>query len=284
METRVRSQTKEVVVRPDRPTVLIGDRINPTGRKRLTTALLARDMEVLQREALSQVRAGADILDVNVGASGVDEVQLLPEVVRAVSTVVNVPLSLDSKNPEALRAALEAYQGKVIVNSVSAEERSLEEVLPLVKEHGAAVVGLTIDDTGIPAAADGRLAVASRIIERAAALGIPSEDVIIDCLVMTIATDSAAAQVTLDAIRMVRESLGNNQTMGASNISHGLPERDALNAVFLALAIQAGVTCPYVNVARSRQAVLAADLLMGRDRHAMRYIRAYRQRQSTAPK
>lgn len=282
METRVWSRSREVVIGADRPTVLIGDRMNPTGRKRLTTALQTGDMEMVRREALSQVKAGADILDVNVGASGVDEVELLPEVVRAVSEVVDVPLSLDSKNPEALKAALEAYEGKAIVNSVSGEEKSLGEVLPLVKEHGAAVVGLTIDDDGIPAEPEDRLAVACRIVEKAQALGIPPEDVIIDCLVMTIATDSNAAQVTLDAIRMVKEGLGSNQTLGASNISHGLPERETLNALFLALAIQAGVTCPYVNVAKSRQAVLGADLLLARDRHALRFIRGYRQRQSMA--
>ncbi len=279
METKIWSRNKEVVMGPDGPTILIGDRINPTGRKKLTAALQAKDMEMVQREALSQVRAGADILDVNVGAPGVDEVEMLPEAVKAISEVVDVPLSLDSKHPGALKAALEVYEGKAIVNSVSGEEKSLEEILPLVKKHGAAVVGLTIDDNGIPADAGTRFAIARRIVEKAHALGIPPEDVIIDCLVMTVAADSDAARVTLDTIRMVKESMGNNQTLGASNISHGLPERETLNTVFLALAIQAGVTCPYVNAIKSRQAILAADLLLARDRHAMRFIRGYRQRQ-----
>ena len=282
METKVWSRSKEVVIGAGRPTVLIGDRINPTGRKRMTAALRAKDMDMVQREALAQVAAGADILDINVGASGVDEVELLPEAVRAVSEVVDVPLSLDSKNPKALKAALEAYEGKAIVNSVSGEEAALEAVLPVVKEHGAVVVGLTITDAGIPAEAEGRLAVARTIIDRARALGIPPEDVIIDCLVMTVATDTDSAQVTLGSIRLVKESLGVNQTLGASNISHGLPEREILNAAFLTLAIGAGATCPYVNAVKSRQAVLAADLLLGRDRHAMRFIRGYRQRQSVS--
>jgi len=280
LETKVWSPAKEVVIGADRPAVLIGDRINPTGRKRLTATLQAKDMEMVRREALAQVKAGADILDVNVGASGVDEVELLPEVVRAITGVVDLPLSLDSKNPEALKAALEAYEGKAIINSVSGEEKSLEEILPLAKKYGAAVVGLTIDDSGIPSEAGGRLAIAHKIVDRAQAFGIPPEDVIIDCLVMTVAADSNAAQVTLSAIRLVKESLGVNQTLGASNISHGLPERRILNAVFLGLAIQAGVTCPYVNVVESRQAVLAVDLLLARDRHALRFIRGYRQRQS----
>jgi 5-methyltetrahydrofolate--homocysteine methyltransferase len=282
METRAWSPGKEVVIGADRATVLIGDRINPTGRRKLTAALQAKDMEMVRREALAQVKAGADILDINVGASGVDEVELLPEVVRAVAGVVDVPLSLDSKNPKALKAALEAYEGKAIVNSVSGEEASLEAILPVVKEHGAAVVGLTINDGGIPAEAEGRLAVARRIIGRARDIGIPAEDVIIDCLVMTVATDTNAAQVTLDSIRLVKKALGVNQTLGASNISHGLPERETLNAAFLALAIGAGATCPYVNVGKSRQAVLAADLLLGRDRHALRFIRGYRQRRSAS--
>ena len=278
MHTIVSSATREVVIGDDQPTVLIGERINPTGRKKLAAALEAGDMELLRREAVAQVEAGADILDVNVGSSGVDEVGLLAQVVQAVAETVDVPLSLDSDNPGALEAALKVYRGKPIINSVTGQERSLAEVLPLVKGHGAAVIALTMDDEGIPADPARRVAIAQKIIERAESLGIPREDVIIDCLVLTVATESDAALVTLEAVRQVREELGVNQTLGASNVSYGLPERNVLNSAFLAMAINAGVTCPTVNAARVRQAVLATDLLLGRDRYARRYIKDYRQR------
>jgi 5-methyltetrahydrofolate--homocysteine methyltransferase len=279
METKIASRTKEIVVRGDGPTILIGDRLNPTGRKRLTTALAAGDMAVIRAEAIAQVEAGADILDVNAGASGVDEVAALPLAVQAVMDVVEVPLSLDSKSSAAIEAALRVYKGKPLINSVSAEEKSLAEILPLVKKYGAAVVGLTADDRGIPPGAEERLRLASKIIDRAAGLGIPKEDVIIDCLALSVAADSTAAAVTLEAIRLVKTRLGVNQTLGTSNISHGLPEREVLNNAFLTLAVAAGVTCPFVHVEKARQAVLAADLLLGRDNYALRYIKAYRRRQ-----
>ena len=283
MDTLVSSATKEVHIRGGGPTVLIGDRINPTGRKKLTAALLTGDIEVVRKEALAQIKAGADILDVNAGAAGVVEEKALADAVRAVMGAIEAPLSLDSKSPAALGAALAVYKGKAIVNSVSAEEKSLAEVLPLVKKHGAAVIGLTVDERGIPATAGQRFQLAAKIVARAAAAGIPQEDVIIDCLTMTVATDTAAALVTLEAIRMVREKLGVNQTLGASNVSHGLPDRDVLTSAFLALAIEAGVNCPYVHVERVRPFILATDLILGRDRHALRYIRAFRQRQAAPP-
>ncbi len=278
MHTIVSSATREVVIGDDQPTVLIGERINPTGRKKLAAALETGDMEMVCREAVAQVEAGADILDVNAGSPGVDKVGLLAQVVQAVAEVVDVPLSLDSDNAGALEAALKVYQGKPIVNSVTGQERSLAEVLPLVREHGAAVIALTMDDEGIPADPAHRVAIAYKIIERAESLGIPREDVISDCLVLTVATESDVVLVTLEAVRQVKEELGVNQTLGASNVSYGLPERDVLNGAFLAMAINAGVTCPTVNAARVRQAVLATDLLLGRDRYARRYIKDYRQR------
>ncbi|MBC7233935.1 MAG: dihydropteroate synthase [Chloroflexi bacterium] len=279
MKTRVASAVKEVVISTDGPTVLIGERINPTGKKKLAAALLAGDLDMVRREAVVQVQAGADILDVNVGLAELDEVALLPQAVQAVMEAVDVPLCLDSHNPKALAAALQVYRGKPIINSVNGQEESLREVLPLVKEYGAAVIGLTMDDAGIPKDAARRVAIAHKIVERAEALGIPREDVIIDCLALTVATDSQAALVTLEAVRRVKEELGVNQTLGASNISFGLPDRDILNSAFLALAIAAGVTCPTVDAAKVRPAILATDLLLGRDEYAMRYIRAYRQRQ-----
>jgi len=236
-------------------------------------------MELVRSEAIAQVQAGADILDVNVGASGVDETTFLPQVVQTVMEAVDVPLSLDSGSPKSLEAALRIYQGKPIINSVTGQELFLNEVLPLVKEYGAVVIGLTMDDEGIPMDPDRRVAIAHKIVNGAEVLGIPREDVIIDCLALTIATDSRASLATLQAIRKVKAELGVNQTLGASNISYGLPDRDVLNRAFLALAITAGVTCPTVDVARVRQTVLATDLLLGRDGYAQRYIKAYRQRQ-----
>jgi 5-methyltetrahydrofolate--homocysteine methyltransferase len=279
MKTIVSSATNEVIIGDQRPTVLIGERINPTGKKKLSAALQAGELELLRELASSQVEAGADILDVNVGASGVDEVAILPQAVQMVMQSVDVPLSIDTDNPEALAAALEVYQGKAIINSVNGQEDRLQRVLPLVKQCGAAVIGLTMDDEGIPQDAERRVAIAGKILERAAALGIPAEDIIIDGLALTVGADSKAAWVTLDTVRRVHETFGVNQTLGASNVSFGLPERDALNWAFLAMAIAAGVTCPVVNVKRARSAVLAVDLLLGRDEYAMRYIKAYRQRQ-----
>jgi 5-methyltetrahydrofolate--homocysteine methyltransferase len=279
MNTNVSGTTREVLITYDGPTTLIGERINPTGKKKLSAALQAGDMELVRQLAISQVEAGADILDVNVGATGVDEVSLLPQAVQIVMQAIDVPLCIDSDNPKALAAALKVYQGKAIVNSVNGQEERLKEVLPLVKEYGAAVIGLTMDDQGIPKGVDRRLAIAGTIIERAEALGIPREDIIIDCLAMTIAADGQAGLATLEAVRRVKAEFGVNQTLGASNISFGLPDRNVLNDAFLALAITAGVSCPVVNAARVRPAILATDLLLGRDEYAMRYIKAYRQRQ-----
>ena len=283
METVLKSAQKTVVISPEKPTVLIGERINPTGKKRLAAALAAGDLEIVRREAAAQMEAGADVLDVNVGAAGVNEVEMLPRAVRAVMEAVDVPICIDTANVEALRAALEAHrelapEGKPLVNSVNGEEARLEAVLPLVAEYGAAVIGLTMDDEGIPSTPEKRLAVARKIIERAEGMGIPREDVVIDCLAMTVGADSNAGRVTLEAIRMVREELGVNQTLGASNISFGLPDREMINQIFLGMVILAGVNCPIVDAAKVRPAILAADLLLGRDAYGMRYIRAYRKR------
>lgn len=278
MKTRISSETKEVII-SESQTALIGERINPTGRKKLAASLESGSMELVIQEAIEQVQAGADILDVNVGASGSDETDLLPRAVQAVMGAVDVPLCLDSDNPKALHAALKVYKGKPIINSVNGKDASLEDVLQLVKEYNAAVIGLTMDDEGIPMESDRRLAIAHKIVNRAEALGIPREDVIIDCLALAVATDSNAALVTLESVSKVKKELGVNQTLGASNISFGLPERDILNSAFLSLVIEAGVTCPTVNAARVQQTVLSTDLLLGRDSYAGRYIKAYRQRQ-----
>ena len=277
MNTEVSSTGRLVIISGDRPTTLIGERINPTGKRKLAAALLAGNLAIIQAEAVTQVQAGADILDVNVGLAGIDEVSLLPQAVAAIRAVVDVPLCLDSSNPKALEAALKIYQGKAIVNSVNYQESRLREILPLVKEYGAAVIGLTQDDKGIPSTATGRVAIAEKLIERAMALGIPCEDIIIDCLALTVGADSQAGAVTLQAIKEVRTKLGVNQTLGASNISFGLPKREVLNQVFLALVIFAGVTCPMVDVTKVMPMVTATDLILGRDNFARRYIKVYRQ-------
>ncbi|MFC2021287.1 dihydropteroate synthase [Chloroflexota bacterium] len=278
METKVTTTTKEVIISDMLPTMLIGERINPSGRKKLTQALLAGDLELVRQEALAQVRDGADIIDVNVGTPGIDEVALLPRAVQVVMEAVEVPLCLDSENPKALEAALKVYKGKPIVNSVKGEKRSLETLLPLIKEYGATVIGLTIDDDGIPKDADKRVAIAGKIIEAAEAMGIPRQDVIIDTLAMTIAADSKAGVPVMEAIRRISAEFGVNQTLGASNISFNLPDRQILNTAFLVTVIAAGVTCPIVDAVKARPAALSADLLLGRDNFARRYIKAYRER------
>ena len=280
METILKGTKGVVRIAPDRPTVLIGERINPTGRKRLAAEFVAGNVEIVKDEALAQVAAGADVIDVNVGAAGVDQMALLPRAVEMVQEVVEVPLSIDTPDPAALAAALKVYQGKPLVNSVNGEEKNLSRVLPLVAEHGAAVIGLCMDDEGIPDDPHRRLEIALKIVERAEALGIPREDVLIDCLALTVGADSKAALVTLEAIRLVRAELGVNMTLGASNVSFGLPDREVLNRAFLAMAIWEGVNAPIVNAARVRQTVLAVDVLLGRDEFAMRYIKHYRKRQN----
>lgn len=279
MNTRASSATKEVVIGDGWPTVLIGERINPAGKKKLAEALKAGNLEIVRREAQAQAQAGADILDVSVSTFGVDEVTLLPQAVQAVIDTLDTPLCLDSANPEALEAALKVYKGKPLINSVTGEEHSLAKVLPLVKEYGAVVIGLVQDDKGVPNNAERRVAIAHKIVQRAEAAGIPREDIMIDCLASAVGADTGSGLVTLETIRRIKAELGLNLTLGASNISFGLPDRDVINNTFVAIAIAAGVTCLIVDVARVRPSVVAADLILGRDKHARRYIEAYRQRQ-----
>ncbi len=284
METVLRGSGRQVVIGDGRPTVILGERINPTGKKRLAAALLAGDLEIVRQEALAQVEAGADILDVNVGAAGVDEVDLLPRAVRLVLETVPVPIAIDTANAQALQAALAVHRelnpnGRPLVNSVNGEEASLARVLPLVAGYGTAVIGLCMDDQGIPPTPEGRLAVAHKIVGRAQEHGIPPADLLIDCLALTVGADPQAARVTLEAMCLVKAELGVNLTLGASNVSYGLPERETINSVFLAMAIAHGLNCPIVDAARMQPAILAADLLLGRDAYATRYLKAYRKRQ-----
>lgn len=283
MDTILEGIGKKVVVGSARPTVIIGERINPTGKKKLAAALVAGNLDVVRQEALAQIEAGADVLDVNVGAAGVDEVALLPQAVKRVIETADVPICIDTADGKALAAALAMYKelnpgGKPLINSVNGEEASLARVLPLVQEYGAAVIGLCMDDDGIPETPEGRLKVAEKIVERAKAQGISRENVLIDCLALTVGADSKAAWTTLEAIRLVRETLGVNLSLGASNVSFGLPEREILNGAFIAMAIVRGLNCPIVDAAKVRPYILAADLALGRDGYAMRYIKAFRKR------
>ena len=279
IETSISSATKEVIIGQNRPTVLIGERINPAGKKKLREALLANDLEVVRKEAVSQVDAGADILDVNVGTFGIDEVTLLPRAVQAVMEVTHSPLCFDSANPKALAAALKIYKGKPLINSVSGEERSLAAVLPLVKEYGAAIIGLLQDDEGIPKNADRRLAIAHKIVKRAQSVGIPRQDIVIDCLTFAVGADASSGLTVIETIRRINAELGMNITLGASNISFGLPDRELLNTAFVAIAIASGATSLIVDTAKVRSIVLAADVLLGRDKGDRRYIDAYRKSQ-----
>ncbi len=281
METRISSATREVVIGGGRPTVLIGDRINPSGKREMSQALKANNLDTVRREALAQVQAGADVIDVNVSAFGVDEVALLPRALEAVMDTVEVPLCLDSAHPEALEAALKAYKGKPLINSVTGEKDSLASILPLARKYGAAVIGLTQDENGVPGTSDERVAIARNITERALALGIPREDIIIDCLALALGADTGSGLVTIETIGKVKAELGVNITLGASNVSFGLPDRALLNGAFLAIAIAAGVTCPITDAAQTRPMVLATDLILGRDRRARSYTAAYRLRRES---
>lgn len=279
METILEGIGTTVRIGPAHPTVLIGERINPTGRQRLAEEFLAGDVDVVREEASGQVEAGADVIDINVGAAGVDEVTVLPRAIEAAQEAVGVPLSIDTSNHEALEAALKVYQGKPLVNSVNGEEKNLERVLPLVAEHGTAVVGLTMDEDGIPDDPGRRLEIAEKIVERAETFGIPRRDILIDCVALAVSASPHAAMTTLEAIDLVKAELNTNMTLGHSNISYGLPDRPTIDRAFLAMAVRGGVNAPIVDAAEVKESILAADVLLGRDDYAMRYIQCYRERQ-----
>ena len=284
METRLSSRSREVVIAIDRPFVVIGERINPTGRKVLAAEMKEGRMDRVRADAVAQTEAGAHMLDVNAGIPAIDEPALLVATIRAVAAVSDAPICIDSSVIEALEAGLAAYEGKALVNSVTAEEERMEKILPLVKKHGAAVIGMANDETGITMVPAERLALARRIIERAADHGIPKEDVIIDPIAMTVAADPTCGLITLETMRLIRDELGNNMICGASNVSFGLPERAAVNAAFLPLAMHAGLTCAITNPLEPqvRRAILAGDLLLGHDEYAMRWISSYRAEQAAA--
>ncbi len=280
MQTILKSKTSEVKITTGGPVTIIGESINPTRRKKLTNALLLGQLDYVFELAKTQIETGADVLDINVGAPGVDEETILPQVAKAVTERFEVPVCLDSSNRVALAAALRVIPGKPLINSVNGEEANLTNLLPIIKEYGAAVIGLTMDENGIPTEPEVRLRIAGKILERAAKLGIPPEDVVIDPLVLTVGADQKAGQVTVDTIQMVRWEFGVNINLGASNVSFGLPDRHTVNQAFLAIGASAGASCVITNPEKLTPIIRASDLLLGRDPFAGRFIKDFRKRQT----
>lgn len=278
-QTRVSSHSKEVVIGFDRPFCVIGERINPTGRKLLAAEMVAGDYSRVEADALAQVAAGAHMLDVNAGIPLADEPAILAETIKLVQSLVDVPLSIDSSIVEALESGLRAYQGKALVNSVTGEEERLEAVLPLVKKYGAAVVAISNDETGISEDPDVRFEVAKKIVHRAADYGISASDLVVDPLVMPIGALGNAGAAAMRLIGRLRSELGVNTTCGASNISFGLPNRHALNGTFLAMAAGAGMTSAIMNPLHAEEmtSIMAADVMNGVDVNCARWLKKFRE-------
>lgn len=278
-DTVVSSETREVVIGFERPFVLIGERINPTGRRLLAEEMKGGDFSRVQQDAMAQVGAGAQMLDVNAGIPLADEPALLAKAIELVQSLTDVPLAIDSSIVAALEAGLSVYKGKALVNSVTGEEERLEQVLPLVARHGAAVVAISNDETGISEDPDVRFEVAKKIVSRAADHDIPASDVVVDPLVMPIGAIGTAGRQVFHLIRRLRDELGVNTTCGASNISFGLPNRAGINAAFLSMAMAAGMTSAITNPLEPeiRQAILASDVLNGRDPNCVTWIKTYRE-------
>lgn len=280
--TVISSATREVVIGFDQPFVLIGERINPTGRKILTAELLAGNYSRVEKDALAQVEAGAHMLDVNAGIPLADEPAILARCIELVQSVTDVPLTIDSSIVAALEAGLNVYQGKALVNSVTGEDERLESILPLVAKHGAAVVAISNDETGISEDPDVRFEVAKKIVERAADHGISHENILVDPLVMPIGAINSAGKQVMHLLRRLREELKVNTTCGASNVSFGLPHRNGINAAFLPMAMAAGMTSAITNPLHTEvvQAVMGADVMMGNDPDCARWIAKYRDQAS----
>jgi 5-methyltetrahydrofolate--homocysteine methyltransferase len=270
-----------VTIGAEQPFCIIGERINPTGRKSFAEELRNGELSTVATDALAQVHAGADMLDVNAGIPLVDEPELLKSMLRQVQDAVDVPICIDSSVIEALEAGLSVYEGRALVNSVTAEDERLDEILPLVARHDAAVIGLANDETGIPETPEKRLECARKIVSAAADHGIAANDVIIDPLAMTVGADTDAVTTTLRTISLIRDELGVNMCLGASNVSFGLPRRHVLNAAFLPMAIAAGLTSAIMSTAEvCVDAVRASDLLMGHDAWGASWIAAHRAREA----
>ena len=283
MDTVLRARSKTVTIGAGQPFCIIGERINPTGRKKLAEELRGGDLSTVAADTEAQVAAGADMLDVNAGIPLVDEAELLATMLQTVQSTADIPICIDSSVIEALEAGLAVYEGKALVNSVTGEDERLEEILPLVARHGAAVIGLANDETGIPETPQQRLEIATKIVGAAGDHGIPPEDVVIDPLAMTVGADTEAVTTTLETIRLIRDELGVNMCLGASNVSFGLPERFVLNAAFLPMAMAAGLTSAIMSTAEvCVNSVRAADLLLGHDPWGASWIAAHRARQAAA--
>ncbi len=276
--TVISSATREVVIGDDLPFVIIGERINPTGRKLLAEEMRNGDYSRVERDVLAQIEAGAHMLDVNAGIPLADEPAIIAHTIRLVQSLTDLPLSIDSSVMDALEAGLSVYRGKALVNSVTGEEERMERVLPLVRKYGAAVVAISNDDTGISLDPDVRFAVAKRIVERAADHGIPREDVVVDPLVMPIGAMRTAGRQVFALLSRLRDELKVNTTCGASNVSFGLPAREGINSAFLSMAISNGLTSAITNplLPEVRATIMAADVLMGNDADAAAWIAAHR--------
>ena len=277
-DTIISSNSKEVVIGLDRPFVMIGERINPTGRKLLSKEMAEGDFSRVEQDTLAQVAAGAQMLDVNAGIPLADEPRILAETIKLVQSLTDVPLSIDSSIVAALEAGLEVYQGKALLNSVTGEEERLDVVLPLVKKYGCAVIAISNDETGISEDPDVRFAVAKKIIERAADYGIPYSDIVVDPLVMPIGAVNSAGKQVMSLVRRLQEELKVNTTCGASNVSFGLPNRNGVNAVFLTMAIASGLTSAITNPLHNpvMQAVMGANIMMGNDLNCTNWIKKFR--------
>ena len=286
LATIVKSSKHEVSISRDTGMVIIGERINPTGRNALQVELKAGKFDMVRKDAVAQLQAGATILDINSGLPRSDEPALLVQMIKEVRDAADdPPICIDTPNVKALEAALSYYckdGAKPLVNSVTAETESLKRILPLIKEYGAAVIGLCSGDGGIPKTTEDRLKYTDIILEEAARLGIPAENIVIDCLVLTLGAKWEAGKIALDAITMIVEKYGVNITMGASNISFGLPDRENLTSFFMAMAAVAGLSCPICNPLKVQEviALQAADLIMARDPHGMKWIKGFRARKS----
>jgi 5-methyltetrahydrofolate--homocysteine methyltransferase len=282
-QTVLEGRSASVTISAEAPFCIIGERINPTGRKKFAEELRGGDLSTVTADALAQAQAGANMVDVNAGIPLVDEPELLKDMLRTVQAAVDLPICIDSSVIEALEAGLSVYEGRALVNSVTAEDERLEEILPLVARHGAAVIGLANDETGIPETPQKRLECARKIVSVAADYGITKDDVIIDPLAMTVGADTEAVTTTLATISLIRDELGVNMCLGASNVSFGLPQRHVLNAAFLPMAMAAGLTSAIMSTAPvCVEAVRAADLLLGHDAWGTSWIAAHRARQAAA--
>jgi 5-methyltetrahydrofolate--homocysteine methyltransferase len=278
MHTVVQSASKTVTIGHDQPFVIIGERINPTGRKKFQELLRAGDLSTIEVDVESQIKGGADMLDVNMGVPLTDEPALLSKAIKMIQGITDIPICIDSSVIEALQAGLEAYEGKALVNSMTGEDDRMDLILPLIKKHNAAIIALPNDEIGIPATAAERIVITEKIIRAVEKHGISLDNLVIDPLAMTVGADPEAVKITLETIHLIREKFGLNMTLGASNISFGLPNRHALNAAFLPAAMSHGLTCAVMDARTPaiNEAVRAADLLLGMDQWGSNWITRFR--------